>query len=202
MSKRKIPHVCEYCSAPFVTEMRRSRFCSRSCSSRSREPEPLEARFWSQVDKNGPPPAHVPDLGNCWTWSAHRDPNGYGRIGTGSRIDGSRRKELAHRVSWFLAHSKWPTDCVLHKCDNPSCVRPEHLFEGDRRDNAIDMVSKRRNYPARGEQSGMSKLNNAAVAEIRFAAASGASIRALAERFGVHCDTIYAVVQGKSWRHV
>jgi hypothetical protein len=87
-------------------------------------------RFWTKVQKSD----------GCWQWTAYRDPMGYGRF----RLNGEAR--LAHRVSWEMHNgSISPEDlCVLHKCDNPSCVNPDHLFLGDRIANVADMVAKGR----------------------------------------------------------
>lgn len=101
---------------------------------------PLEDRFWEKIDKNGP--ILNSKLGRCWVWIAAKTENGYGRIGLGKRDDGVER---AHRVSWILANGSIPNDLwVLHKCDNPECVRPEHLFLGNNTINMIDCVSKNR----------------------------------------------------------
>lgn len=82
----------------------------------------LEARFWAKVDRSGPVPAHSPDLGNCWVWTAARTELGYGHIWTNGRM------ELAHRVGFQLAGKIVPAGYELdHLCRNRSCVRAEHL---------------------------------------------------------------------------
>src|SRR5678816_2871477 len=99
------------------------------------QPKPLSERFWSKVDQSG----------DCWIWTAHHLSSGYGLIGTGSMRDGTRRGSLAHRVSWELAYGTIPDGLfVCHRCDNPSCVRPDHLFLGTCKDNAADSVAKGR----------------------------------------------------------
>lgn len=77
----------------------------------------------------------------CWEWQAARDRRGYGLI----RFRGALHR--AHRVSWALAHGELPTACVLHRCDNRSCVRPEHLFLGTQGDNVRDARDKGRLRP-------------------------------------------------------
>lgn len=98
----------------------------------------LYDRFWEKVDKNGPVPAHRPELGPCWVWTAGRS-HGYGLI----YVDRSG-KTRAHRVSFFLKHGRWPQPCGLHRCDNRLCVRPSHIFEGTKADNVRDMDAKGR----------------------------------------------------------
>lgn len=91
---------------------------------------PIADRFWPKVDVSG----------DCWVWTACRDSRGYGRMSYPGR--GSER---AHRIAWELAYGDVPTGmCVLHHCDNPRCVRPEHLFLGDRDANNKDKVAKGR----------------------------------------------------------
>lgn len=101
-------------------------------------PEPRDAaqRFWEKVDLEGP--AH-PTLGNCWVWVGQRDHRGYGRFRVGSMADGTRKKVFAHRFSYALLNPLSPDLLVLHHCDNPSCVRPDHLYAGDGFDNGRDM---------------------------------------------------------------
>ncbi len=107
------------------------------------------ARFWAKVDKVGPTPAHVPHLGPCWVWTAYRNQLGYGVF----RVE--RRTWLAHRVAFELASGEVIGGLlVLHRCDNPSCVRPAHLRTGSDADNYADMVSKGRSRRAIGERNG------------------------------------------------
>ena len=86
------------------------------------KPTPIEDRFWNCVDRSGGPDA-------CWLWMGARDPNGYGRVSV------ERRCRLAHRTSFYLAHGRWPDLGCLHLCDNPPCVNPAHLVEGDQVEN-------------------------------------------------------------------
>lgn len=147
---------------------------------------PLADRFWEKVNKNGPVPPHRPELGPCWIWTASLDPQGYGRIGLGGH-DGDMA--LAHRVSFLLEHGRWPQPGGLHHCDNPSCVRPEHLFEGDQAANAADMIAKGRGvtvghlYP--GERNGMAKLSDLQRFEIRSLRADGMPFQRIAAKFNV-----------------
>lgn len=113
---------------------------------------PLADRFWEKVDRNGPVPPHRPELGACWVWTRATNGGGYGKIGSGAGGE-AERTLLAPRVSWDLANGPIPDGLwVLHHCDNPPCVRPDHLFLGTAKDNTRDMIGKGRKV--RGDISG------------------------------------------------
>lgn len=97
-------------------------------------------RFWAKVYTDGPTLAHVAHLGQCWIWTAGRDKDGYGKI-----RDINNRDLRAHRVSWEIHNGPIPDGlCVLHHCDNPACVRPDHLKLGSHADNVADKVARHR----------------------------------------------------------
>lgn len=99
----------------------------------------VEDRFWSKVDKNGPSPNHRPELGPCHVWIGATRAEGYGAFKFRGKI------AKAHRVSWILEEGEIPDGiCVLHKCDNPPCVRHAHHFLGTRAENVADAVAKGR----------------------------------------------------------
>ncbi len=102
-------------------------------------PVPRGPRFWAKVNKNGPVPSHMPHLGACWTWTGIKNSKGYGLF-----FLGHSHYTAAHRMSWELIRGGKPDHLVCHRCDNPSCVRPSHLFSGTYRDNYNDMVAKGR----------------------------------------------------------
>lgn len=139
-----------------------------------------EFEFYSLVDTSG----------SCWEWVGKRDLwVGYGRFCIG------RPKFMvgAHRVAWAVSHVGYALDsddCVCHRCDNPPCCRPDHLFVGTRLDNVVDRLRKKR---------GSVKLSEADVVVIR---ASGDSDDILAAQFGVHATTIYSVRMGYTWKWV
>ena len=108
-----------------------------------------EVDFWSFVNRNGPIPVHVPEIGPCWLWTGTPDDHGYGRFCLNGRQVG------AHRVSWILTNGLIPEgQHVLHHCDNPPCVRPEHLWLGTALDNAHDRQAKGRGVRPRQKGGG------------------------------------------------
>ena len=101
----------------------------------------LAKPFWERVDKDGPLPPLAPWLGPCWVWtSATLKANGYGICRY------NKRRELAHRASWFITtgESLTTAEQVCHRCDNPPCVRPSHLFVGSAAVNQRDARLKGR----------------------------------------------------------
>ena len=104
----------------------------------------IEERFWSKVNKNGP--IISVDLGPCWIWTGARNGTGKDRYGIFKFDTNPDRKMFAHRFAWFLATGGWPYPCALHHCDNPLCVRFDHLWEGTHTDNRQDCIAKGRNW--------------------------------------------------------
>lgn len=120
----------------------------RKMSVTKRSRNPISVRFWSKVDKNGP--GHTIH-GQCWIWTASKFTHG---IGYG-QCSYNGKNIVAHRVSWSISNGEIPKNSlVLHKCDNPICVRPDHLFLGTHKDNMQDMYCKGRNINKKGEEPG------------------------------------------------
>lgn len=112
----------------------------------------ISVRFWSKVDKRSPD--------ECWPWTGHCVPGGYGNFRHGSTLDGTRRKTNAHRMAWTLAFGEPAAGMfVMHGCDNRACCNPAHLRLGTHADNMRDMVSKGRSL--RGERHYASKIADA-----------------------------------------
>lgn len=140
---------------------------------------------------------------NCWEWQGTKR-SGYGRMIMGSRTDGTRKSKSAHRVSYEYFQGEIPDGMeVCHKCDNPCCVNPEHLFVGTRQDNVNDRESKGRNIVLIGEEQPRSKLTKKDVKNARWERAyKGTSFQKLADRYGVAKRTMQDAVNGVTWKCV
>lgn len=176
----------------------------------------VEQRFWRSVQKTD----------TCWIWTAGKSPQGYGKM----RAWGKHAR--AHRVSWVIHKGAIPPGlCVLHRCDNPACVTPDHLFLGTSIDNNIDRDAKGRQargatsgprlHPERmargakhgahtkpearprGERNGAAKLLPEQVTAARKDYATGrVRLADIAARLGVTTSTIDQIVLGRNWRHL
>jgi len=200
MSSKQV-RTCRACAATFEAFPSRTRYkgaeaaiyCSRACASAGRK-DATHARFWSRVDRSGPVVSAA--LGQCWTWTGQLRANGYGRASYYGHCTG------AHRVAWQLTHGPLMSSDVVvcHRCDNPSCVRPDHLFIGSSGDNVRDMVAKGRARVPHGEDSPKAKLTVAEVRSIRSRLSAGASRAALAGQHGVTITTIHRIARNEAWR--
>lgn len=164
-------------------------FCSKPCVRHGTTQE----RFFSKVDTNGPIPEHSPHLGACHVWTGSKAKFGHGNFRLG------RKAEKAHRVAFLLANGRWPSPQALHHCDNPACVRIEHLYEGDDAANVADRENRGRGNPPKGEHNGQAKLTEEKVRAIRDSALSQ---RALARLYGVSRPVVRSVINRRTWRHV
>ena len=138
----------------------------------------LEERFWSKVKRGE----------NCWEWIGYKNKTGYGRFA----IKGYAQQ--AHRISWIIKNGKIPKGlCVLHKCDNPPCVNPNHLFIGTYKDNTQDALLKGR------VKTPDSKLKLNEVKEIKY---GSASIKEKINKFNVTRKTINDIIKLRTWKSV
>ncbi len=149
------------------------------------------ARFWAKVDKREPD--------ECWPWKAGKNNQGYGRyrVSTSKLVIASR-----FALSLALGRELVRTEDACHRCDNPSCVNPAHLFLGSRLDNIRDMLNKGRNAQPKGERHNKARLTDASVLEMRRLYAEGVSGPRLAVLFGVAQTTANRVVSRQLWRHI
>lgn len=174
----------------------------------SRFPDEFIERFWAKVSKGRGQ--------KCWEWNAYRARTGYGML-QARKI--SQQPMLAHRVSWELEHGEIKEGLhVLHCCDNPACVRPDHLFLGTQADNNADRHQKgrtasgdkngARTMPQRnsfvrdggsgfcGERHPMAKLTDRQVADLRAEFAAGVKRSDIADKYGVSVTHVYRLARG------
>ena len=156
----------------------------------SRYSDSLEEKFEASVDKNGPTMPHMDTP--CWVWTAYIIKSGYGILNAeGEKL---RAHCFSYERHYGVSVGKMH---VLHRCDNPPCVRPDHLFLGTHQDNMADKQSKGRQ--PRGEKSGQAKLTARDVLGIRQMLAGGASQHATAEEYGVSRSCVLAIHLGNNW---
>jgi hypothetical protein len=184
---------CLHCARDFYCQKSKDvggslpeqKFCGRPCYvAYYNRPEYRESLFWAQVEKTP----------TCWLWTGWKLNSGYGETSLRGR------KITVHRLSYIWAYGEIPKGkLVMHTCDTPLCVRPDHLRVGTDATNHDDMVAKRRHQ--HGERAFNAKLNESLVREIR-AQKGKATIRELAARYGVSQPTIWHVMVGRTWRYV
>ena len=148
-------------------------------------------------------------------WTGPRLPKGYGRF----KIDGIRFAVYAHRLSWEIHRGPIPDGLfVLHRCDTPACVNPDHLFLGSAKDNAQDCIAKGRAAPTEqtrhvGSTNGRAKVTETDILEIRRLFANAprgknairiqmGALAAIAEKFHITVQMVYYIAKRKNWRHV
>lgn len=138
-----------------------------------------------EIDKNG-----------CWNYTGYKDKNGYPKCSNRGVSD-----KLVHRISFEFYVSKLEEGLfVCHKCDNPSCINPNHLFAGTQQDNMDDMIKKGRGLFGSKHQN--STLNEKDVLVIRKMRLKGEKIKHIASEFKVSRSTVYDVVNKRCWSHV
>jgi hypothetical protein len=183
-------NTCEVCGGPCAHRSQRCARCYRQ--SIALRFGSASSRLWALVDKHGPVPAHVPELGPCWTWTASCLKSGYGQMSIAGR------KTMTHRLSWELAHGAIPPGLqVLHRCDNRRCVRPDHLFLGTDLDNRRDAMLKNRHNS--GERHGHAKLTWAIVGDMRARHAAGQGNVDIGRLYGVDKKRVWAITSNKAW---
>lgn len=176
-------------------------------------------RVFSRINKDGPLPDQenpfYSGMGKCWEWMGGTNKQGYGRQAVGYKM------MLAHRVVYTLLKGAIPHGAIAcHRCDNPLCVNPDHVFLSDRKENAADRVAKGRGSVVRncgerngaftkpekilrGEAVGTSKFTESQVLDIRRRLAVGDTNQTIiAREYGVTAPAISAIFLRKIWKHI
>lgn len=155
--------------------------------------KPEELKMYNQLNKN------FKRLDNgCIEFTGHTDIKGYGKINV------SGKTERTHRVSYHLFNKSIlgsPDRQVLHKCDNPSCINPHHLYEGTNSDNVKDRV--KRNRGAVGERIHLSKYSEEFVLELKeYYKISGRSMRQCGRDYNIPESSAVHILCGRNWKHI
>jgi hypothetical protein len=158
-------------------------------ANRSIPKKPLAERFWDKVN--------IRTDDECWLWIAHINKDGYGML----IVDG--KAERAHRISYKLTKGTIPLNMsVLHRCDNPGCVNPNHLFLGTQAQNIADMVFKNRQKGLKGGDHPSAKLTNNDAIEIIKLRKLGWTCRLIAQKFNISPSLVSAITCGSAWKHI
>lgn len=161
----------------------------------------LGEHFWKYVNKTE----------TCWNWTGSKT-RGYGHYSL------SGKQYRTHRLMWEVVNGAIPDGMVIcHKCDNPSCVNPDHLFIGTQADNIADCIAKGRSSKymhkgvgagepkppyAIGEHKPNAKLTENDVREIKRLWSNGLKMPIIAKQFGVNRSAVRQIIKGITWKHV
>jgi len=156
----------------------------------------LTSRFEAKINKDGPIHPSKPEFGKCWNWTACKTKAGYGQINLAGLAF------YAHRVSWLMAGNKITEGReLLHSCDNPACVNPQHLSENTHHANMLDAKAKGRT--TQGTKNSQVKLTESQVYEIRALCVEGKIFKnKIAEMYGVTDMVVGMIHRRQRWAHL
>jgi hypothetical protein len=190
----KVYVTCSYCSKNFQKKrcmVKAANFCSSACNKRFyRVKEDIHQVFLSRIQKS-------PEPDGCWIYTEPRNSNGYGRIIVNSR------DTLAHIYSYQRATGDFNTKgySICHKCNNPPCVNPNHLYKGGARENYWD--SRAAGTAPIGETNGSAKVTNDDVLEMRRLFKKGVSVAEVSRGYPqLSYHSIYAIKKNVTWKHL
>lgn len=135
----------------------------------------------------------------CWLWTGATHAFGYGVI----CVRHGKGNMVAHRAMWIEHNGPIPDGLqVLHKCDNPPCCNPDHLFLGTKKDNMQDMISKGRQKHDKGEKASKARLTERDVVDLRRLALGGIARKELERIYGLTKSGVAAIIRRRAWKHV
>jgi hypothetical protein len=206
-----VPCICQnpsceklFFDSPSTIAAGGGKYCSRKCW-REKPCESLADRFWAKVQRC----THEPwCIYCCWPWQASLRHGGYGQMTM--RINGKQVLLRSNRVVWELFQKRpLPEELwALHHCDFPPCCNPAHIYIGTPAQNSQDAVKRGRfigryhGEPTKGGEHHNAKLEDADVILMRTLYAQGASLKSLAQQFGVKSPNVHSIVHGKTWKHL
>lgn len=162
---------CAACGCDFAQHHHETRYCSTRCL------------VMGKTDRST----------DCWVWTGTRNRAGYGVVCI-------KRNRSAHRTAYEVFVGPIPSDLIVcHKCDNPPCVNPEHLFLGTQQDNATDSKNKGRRARLSGEECATSKLSEAQVIAIR---KDPRGCERIARDYGITARNVRHIITRYTWRHI
>jgi hypothetical protein len=133
----------------------------------------------------------------CWEWTGAKNKAGYGKMAVRGKL------EMTHRISFGLFCSQIsPGIFVCHRCDNPTCCNPVHLFEGDAKSNMGDMHTKGRNRNPKGSETHNAKITEEDVVRIRQLWNAGEKREVIAAMYNLDSSCVTRIARGVTWRHV
>lgn len=138
----------------------------------------------------------IKKINGCWEWQGSRNKKGYGHLSY------KRKVELAHRISWLMFKGKIPNDMkVCHKCDNPPCINPSHLFLGSQKENVKDMFQKKRKIHEGINHPG-AKLTNENIKEIRKLLREGKTQQYIADKYNISNGHVGSIKHRRTWKEI
>lgn len=194
----KIIKKCLECNEYFsfyksIKPTKDAKFCGLSCRRKwNKNPENKIDQLKQLLDKYT-----IKNENNCWGWKGPLYPAGYGQTWfMGKQTPASRSSWIVN--NGLIKSKQW----VLHKCDNPPCTNPDHLFLGTCKDNVQDMIRKGRKYIPKGSEVHFAKLTEEKVSEIKELLKNKFTLEYISEKFGISISTVSGIKTNRTWKHV